>query len=708
MKKISILFLFIFVMMDMFPSAAATVTTPEAGKVYHLVHNRTGFYLTTNIAGQGASISPASGEMNQRFHIIPQSGGLYQIQEIESGLYWYKRNNWDTGWCTDPLEQGDRALFELPVKDDCIFLECHFKHEYGNFFGTGTDNNSTWVSSDRSDSEVNSQWRIIEYDPSHVEKTALQEKMVEIKSFMRSVDFGTEPRQYSERIKGQIEEKLREAQAFIEGESTTQEQIDTILHELTDLFTTLQATRNPFDFDPENEYFIIHSSGFYLSATESNYASLVVGDGNENQRFKIEIVKKEDDTYYYMIKRSTTGEYWYRRDRWDTGWTLEPDKLTGDVSGEQVAQPERAYFNIYEVNNVQYAKEYVVLETQFRFVEDSGILCMGASNGIEGEWLSSDKSQNEINSFWKIVKYDPNVAIKEELYDIIQKVSEFLDNQNVKPGSKPGEYDVEIYNELKNKLIEAQDIYDNSTSQDEVNTIQKELEEALTLCLSNINIIQPEIGKDYYITFEQDYTIVDKSGSVTLGYKDDTSLFVFKPVKDEVDNHTYYQIQNKQTEKYICSTGTYELQWIENADIAGSNALFSIESAGDINNPVNIILKLKGEDNKYLGNDMSGENWKTISLKEKSDAIQWLIQQVDVSSIALEKELADISIFSRDGKLYLQSLRGMNLISIYSISGALVLSEEYSNSDFSVSLPAGVYIVSIKGDEIKTEKVIVK
>ena len=98
MRRTYILFLFISIEMGMSSFANASVTVPEVGKVNHLVHNRTGYYLTTNISAQGASISPASGEINQRFHFIPQGGGVYQIQEVESQLYWYKRDNWDTGW----------------------------------------------------------------------------------------------------------------------------------------------------------------------------------------------------------------------------------------------------------------------------------------------------------------------------------------------------------------------------------------------------------------------------------------------------------------------------------------------------------------------------------------------------------------------------------------------------------------------------------
>lgn len=184
------------------------------------------------------------------------------------------------------------------------------------------------------------------------------------------------------------------------------------------------------------------------------------------------------------------------------GWTLEPENLRGDVNGVSVAQPERARFNIYETGNTQYS-DYVLLETQFRFVEDGGPLCMGAGSGTEGEWLSSDKSGNVVNSYWKIVKYNTEVAIKEGLYEAIQAATAFLGNQNVKPGNNPGEYTPEIYNALKAKLEEANGVYENSTSQEEVNKVQKELEDALALCRYSINVIQPVEGGYYGITFEQ-------------------------------------------------------------------------------------------------------------------------------------------------------------------------------------------------------------
>ena len=143
---------------------------------------------------------------------------------------------------------------------------------------------------------------------------------------------------------------------------------------------------------------------------------------------------------------------------------------------------------------------------------------MGAGSGTEGEWLSSDKSGNVVNSYWKIVKYNTEVAIKEGLYEAIQAATAFLGNQNVKPGNNPGEYTPEIYNALKAKLEEANGVYENSTSQEEVNKVQKELEDALALCRYSINVIQPVEGGYYGITFEQDYTMIDKDAVVSLGY----------------------------------------------------------------------------------------------------------------------------------------------------------------------------------------------
>ena len=60
MRRTYILFLFISIVMGMSSFANASVTVPEVGKVYHLVHNRTGYYLTTNISAQGASISTSA------------------------------------------------------------------------------------------------------------------------------------------------------------------------------------------------------------------------------------------------------------------------------------------------------------------------------------------------------------------------------------------------------------------------------------------------------------------------------------------------------------------------------------------------------------------------------------------------------------------------------------------------------------------------
>lgn len=111
MKRITILFLLVTVMMGAVSFTEAAVTKPESGKMYNIVHSRTGFYLTATVESQGAYISPASGNVNQRFYIIEQEDGVYKIQEAKTNLYWYKRDAWDTGWGSNPAEQGDPVLY---------------------------------------------------------------------------------------------------------------------------------------------------------------------------------------------------------------------------------------------------------------------------------------------------------------------------------------------------------------------------------------------------------------------------------------------------------------------------------------------------------------------------------------------------------------------------------------------------------------------
>lgn len=707
MKRITILFLLVTVMMGAVSFTEAAVAKPESGKMYNIVHSRTGFYLTATVESQGAYISPASGNVNQRFYIIEQEDGVYKIQEAKTNLYWYKRDAWDTGWSSNPAEQGDRALFELPVKGDNVLLECYYKSNNNNFFGTGDNNSTTWVSSDRYDSEVNSLWHIEEYNPQEVVTAALEYRMNEIRTFMDGVVFGDGSREYSLAIKAELEAKLTEADGLLKNSGVTQQQIDTVLNELDILFSELKASQNPFVFDPEGAYYIIHSSGFYLTAVDVNYTYLSSGEGNENQRFKIEAIK-DGEGYYYVIRRNTTGEYWYRRERWDTGWTSDPESLSGDVNGTSVLQPGRAQFNIYESGNKDYD---MILETKFVFAEDNGFRCMGAGSGTNGEWISSDKYQNDVKSYWRLVKYDPNVAIKGLLYEEIQIVTEFLGNRNVKSGNNPGEYYPEVYDALKNKLAEANDIYENSTSQEEVNQVKSELEEAYNLCRSSINIIKPTDREDYYITFEQDYTMTDRNDAVYMWYKDESSVFNFKSAI--FDETVYYQIQNQATGKYMYLTDgdSHELKWTDDADAAGDNALFQFESAADLDNPKNVILKVKGTD-VYVGNDMSGssegDKWREINGKSKAMATPWLIEPVEQPNSISNNEMNDIYSYVVGDILYVKNLSGTNRISVYSISGSLVMSKSCDNEEFSVSLPTGIYVVAITGNVTKTIGIVVK
>lgn len=80
MKRITILFLLVTVMMGAVSFTEAAVTKPESGKMYNIVHSRTGFYLTATVESQGAYISPASGNVNQRFYIIEQEDGVYKMK----------------------------------------------------------------------------------------------------------------------------------------------------------------------------------------------------------------------------------------------------------------------------------------------------------------------------------------------------------------------------------------------------------------------------------------------------------------------------------------------------------------------------------------------------------------------------------------------------------------------------------------------------
>ena len=158
--------------------------------------------------------------------------------------------------------------------------------------------------------------------------------------------------------------------------------------------------------------------------------------------------------------------------------------------------------------------------------------------------------------------------------------------------------------------------------------------------------------------------------------------------------------------------GLTELKWISNVDMVAENALFAIESAGDLDHPLNVVLKVKAND-MYIGNDMSGEGdkWKEVTAdKEKAEAMPWSIvarTPVGIASTEVDNTNAP-QIYALGGKVQVNNLRGVNRISVYSLSGALILSEECSAAEYSTSLPFGVYVVSVKGEVGKTEKVAIK
>ena len=103
-----------------------------------------------------------------------------------------------------------------------------------------------------------------------------------------------------------------------------------------------------------------------------------------------------------------------------------------------------------------------------------------------------------------------------------------------------------------------------------------------------------------------------------------------------------------------------------------------------------------------------GDKWREINGKSKAMATPWLIEPVEQPNSISNNEMSDVYSYVVGDILYVKNLSGANRISVYSISGSLVMSKSCDNEEFSVSLPTGIYVVAITGNVTKTIGIVVK
>ena len=720
MKKIN----FLFLMLLGFLAIQAQVTAPVEGVKYSIQHY-SGFYLGSKPDGvmgddnNNAVIQNYLQNNRHAYYFEPVSGenGNYYIKEVDPGWYLMYNahisgNTWRTGWVMDPNDALNASGVSTP--NNCKFqIVATGTSDYvmiknvgrGSNLGLGTDATAEGsdVYSDKNGTNTNHWWKIIEFSM-EADKSVLAATIADAQQTLATTTVGTNPDEYPADTRAVLEEILDAALWSYDNDN---EQFY-VNQSVSDLQTALDAYRNsvhPFLPADNTVYNIVHdSTGLYLG-TLNYYAKIQTSNYSENQQFKIIVISPDDGTI--NIQQVQTG-YYLGRNSYNT--------VIGNVDGKDVdgntipvVDPDSLYAQ-FVIRKV-FGNLYKIQGLYDPWQAGKGT-CLGTDTGKDGDAVYADKQGNAKLQYWRIIPVSNEVK-KDVLEGLLNTAKNLLDNAKIGNGSN--EYPQNTYDALLNSYNTAKDIYDNSNSQTDVNNAATQLSTDIANFKASINNFLPATDDMYYIIHSSGFylsTDPDDNNSVKIMAPDESDLqkFIFVQVSGTTD---VYNIQQVASGLFLSRMGLDPWpsdNWttILSEDPSSDLAKYTMTQVSPGLYKIKNIAGAADATNRYLGTDANTVNSPVYSDKTGNDGKHyWGIVSTTANSIK-QQNVDNLFVYVSGGILYVNNLTGKNVVSIYSLSGQLLSTAKTGNAQFNCSLPAGNYILTVRGDNNYSKIVVLK
>lgn len=444
----------------------------------------------------------------------------------------------------------------------------------------------------------------------------------------------------------------------------------------------IETTKLPAE---NTTYYIRHFSGNLLTDNGLNTDAMVSeAVGTENQQFRFIPVEAKSGKYY--IRQESTALYLYRytkNNAWETRWTADPASSLLEGYSE---------FEILPTGE----KNFVMVKANGQY--------LGTNDYETNSPVYSDKWNTKIPTLhWEIQLCTSEVG-KLALKKQINIAGEFIKTET--SGTLPGQYPVNIYNQLLTSFSAAETLYtDSNATQEQVDEMTNELKTLLKTLKENVNILASDIDKTYHIIHSSDYYLGTKGSNAGISIETGSESQEFRFISVDLEENIY-NIQQVESNKYLTKSA-WNTVWGNDPHATGAK-LKLIRYDRD---KIRIRFEETGtaEDKSYLGTDYgnndsyvyadkSGTEWKHV----------WRLKVTDTSNssdeaIALNNSV--ISVYLSEDELIVRNLKGNNNIAVYTLAGVLIFSEKTNENVFTrhISLPPGCYVVLVRGKNIHSQ-----
>lgn len=343
---------------------------------------------------------------------------------------------------------------------------------------------------------------------------------------------------------------------------------------LTNISGNLYATQIT---TPEagTEYYIVHSSGNYLTNTGETAFIAAYDANNANQKFVFESYLVDGEVRY-DLKCVGTGTYMYR-DNWMTQFNAEKKFNT----------------TYYTIEAVTGNNDFILIHSDFDWGKNSLGVDSNAPNS--NVWSNKDFKGN-INSYWYLAKVGELDKISLQI--AINNATKLVDSAPV--GTTQGRYSSSSISALRTAITSAQNTLNTATSQETINTAATNLFKAIDIFKTQVIPFIPDENKTYIAyysdsNFALSYTPQndqtnkwDNAQIIDYLPGDSAQIITLTPVLNEAGK---YNIKNLKGQ-WLKISGGWDTKW-------------GIEDEGDINKFKfetidTVFLQIKSG-NGYLG-----------------------------------------------------------------------------------------------------------
>lgn len=488
MKKIRNLLPFLVFLLSL-SVYAQSITSPETGKSYYIVHS-SGNILTESTGF--VMINAPSGTNNQFLKFVPVSGstGVYNIKVASTGTFIVKSGTWDVSLGTDSSLNVAKFTIET-VGDGTVKIKCQ---DNGLYLGTDAVAEGSLVYSDKAGNDVIHYWNIFEALEGQLVLYSLNFAISTAETLKTNAVVGINTGQYPQIAYDMFSAAMDVAKG-VKNSATTQ----TAINDATMALVTATAAFKVAAIKPVfypiagKNYYIVHSSGFFITET-SGAPKINAPLGTNNQYFKFNAVA--DTTGIYNIQVGSTSTYIAKSGSYNTTMGADPTL-------------NLAKFKIEVVDGTTSTLKFKCLDNN---------KYLGTDAVTAGSGVYSDKAGTDVKHYWTVQEVVEGELLKGTLTTAIAAAQKLLGASVV--GTKTWEYPQVVYDAFSVAINTANGALNSATTQTALNDAFTALgaAQATFSSLANKPMFLPQAGEKYRIsTYKYSTKYINCSGGAVTG-----------------------------------------------------------------------------------------------------------------------------------------------------------------------------------------------